>query len=504
MSFVGIEFAFFLPALILAYWALPRRAAWQNGFLLAISYAFYASWSIRFVPLLLACTAVDYWAALSIERGRLRRAAGEAAGDAAAVQAGERLARFALGTSVAAGLGVLAWFKYVGFFADSLNTMLGTVGLDASVPVLRLLLPLGVSFFTLQKLGYVLDVYHGRIEPERSPLRFALFVAYFPQLTAGPISRAGSLLPQLARPRALAPALAASGAATFLLGYALKGWIADWAGPALVDPVFASPGEYSVLGHWMALVGYAIQVFCDFAGYSLLAIGTSRLLGIELPVNFDYPFLSRSLPEMWRRWHITLNQWLFDYIYNPLVTGGGRFRGRLDAGLMVVFLASGLWHGASLTFVLWGALHGAGMIVHRHWDTYYRGLCRKDRVWVKRRQAAWYGRTAWVLTQLFFLLTLVPFRAPGFGDMAGFARGLVTSAGSALPGIGSLPSLINLSGAFAFMVLYHLAATERGKATWRRFLALPAPVRGLAYGLGVVYLLLWVPVGSSTFIYRQF
>ena len=504
MSFVGIEFAFVLPAIILAYWALPRRAAWQNGFLLAVSYAFYASWSVRFVPLLLACTAVDYWAALAIERGRLRRAAAEAAGDGAAARAGDRLTRMALALSVAAGLGVLLYFKYVGFFADSLNTLLGVVGLDAGVPVLRLLLPLGVSFFTLQKLGYVLDVYHGRIEPERSPLRFALFVAYFPQLTAGPISRAASLLPQLARPRAIAPALVASGAATFLLGYALKGWIADWAGPALVDPVFAAPAEFSVLGHWMALVGYAAQVFCDFAGYSLLAIGTSRLMGIELPVNFDYPFLSRSLPEMWRRWHITLNQWLFDYIYNPLVTGQGRLRGRLDAGLMIVFLASGLWHGASLPFLLWGVLHGIGMVVHRRWDTYYRGLCRKDRVWVRRRQAAWYARGAWALTQSFFLLTLVPFRAPGFGAMADFARGLVTSAGAAVPGVGSLPSLINLSGAAAFLLLYHLAATPRGKATWHRFLALPAPVRGLAYGLGVVYLLLWVPVGSSTFIYRQF
>ena len=499
MSLVGIEFAFVLPLVLLAHWVLPRRATVQNVFLLLASYLFYASWNWRFVPLLLLATVVDYVLAIAIER---TRPADEDASEGAA--AARRRAQWLLGASIAFNLAILGYFKYVGFFAESLGQLLGAFGITASMPVLRILLPLGISFFTLQKLGYVIDVYFGRQPACRSPLVFALFVAFFPQLTAGPISRAGQLIPQLAQPRRLGPELAAAGVGALVIGYVLKAFVADWVGPTIVDPVFRAPDQFAVGAHWLAIVGYALQVFGDFAGYSLLAIGVGRLLGIELPTNFDYPFLSRSLPEFWRRWHITLNTWLFDYVYNPLVTGGGRMRGRLDVGMMVVFLASGLWHGASATFVLWGALHGIGMIVHRRWDTFYRGLCRADRTWVARRKLPVYAVGAWAVTQLFFVLTLVPFRAPGFADMTTFARGLVTSPGAEYPDLMSVPVLLVLAGVVAFLVGYHLSAMPATRRAWERFVALPAPVRGVAYGLAIVYLLLFLPVGASTFIYRQF
>ena len=499
MSLVGIEYAFVLPLLLLAHWLLPRRAGVQNAFLLAVSYLFYASWNWRFVPLLLLATAADYLLAIGIDDRR--PADGD---DSVEADRARRRMRVLLAASVAVNLGVLGWFKYSGFFVDSLASLLGSVGLPVSLPVLRILLPLGVSFFTLQKLGYVVDVYYGRVRASRSPVQFALFVAFFPQLTAGPISRAAQLLPQLATPRRLTPELVSAGVGALVLGYVLKALVADWIGPNVVDPVFAAPDSFSVAAHWLAAVGYALQVFGDFAGYSLLAIGTGQLLGIGLPTNFDYPFLSRSLPEFWRRWHITLNTWLFDYVYNPLVTGQGGMRGRLDAGMMVVFLASGLWHGASATFVLWGALHGVGMIVHRRWDAFYRDLCRRDRKWVARRRLASYAAASWAVTQLFFVLTLVPFRAPSFTQMSSFARGLVTSPGTGFPELTALPVLVVLAGIVTFLVGYHLAALPATRRLWERFVAMPAPVRGFAYGMAIVYLLLFLPLGASTFIYRQF
>lgn len=390
MSLAEVEFAFFFPAVFLVYWLLPRRATWQNAVLLAASYLFYASWNPRLLPLLALSTAVDYWVARYLGR-ELRP------GDAAAKPGHEHGRSAALGLSLACNLGVLGYFKYAGFFAESLNALLTAIGLPGSLPVLRLALPIGISFYTVQKIGYVLDVYYGRLEPCRSGLSFATFVAFFPQLLAGPITRGGPMLPQFSAPRRLTPEAVSSGAATFLIGLVLKAYVADLLARELVDPVFAAPGEYARGAHWAALLGYAAQVFGDFAGYSLMAIGVGRLLGFELPRNFNYPFLSTSLPEFWQRWHITLNTWLFDYLYGPLVTSRSFLRGRLDLCFLLVFGVSGLWHGATWSFVLWGVWHGLGLAAHRRWDEFYRGLCRKDRAYVALRRSTGYAAGAWLL-----------------------------------------------------------------------------------------------------------
>lgn len=492
MSFTELEFAFFLPAVLVAYWLLPRRAALQNGALLAASYLFYASWNVRLLPLLVLSTAVDFCVARYLDA--VRHAEGAESRDGARAR---RRMRAALALSLGVNLGALAWFKYAGFFAESLAALLATAGLPHAFPTLRIVLPLGISFYTLQKLGYVLDVYQGRERAERSPLVFATFAAFFPQITAGPISRAASLLPQLRAPRRPLAAQAAAGVGAFFLGFTLKAYGADLLGEMLVTPVFGDPARFSVASRWLALLAYAAQIFCDFAGYSLLAIGVARLVGIELPVNFNFPFVSRSLPEFWRRWHITLNAWLFDYVYGPLTTGP--MRGRLDAGLIVVFLASGLWHGAGATFLLWGLLHGVGMVAHRRWDDFYRGLCRRDRAWVARRKTRGYVMTAWALTQLFFVLTLVPFGAGSVGEALAYARGLVGESGAEFVGFG-----VHASVTLLLLVVYHLLGAGRVAAWRERFVALPAPLRGAAYGLAVVWLLLFVPVGASAFIYRQF
>ena len=497
MSLTEVEFCYFLPLAFLAYWMLPRRTVWQNSFLLLASYLFYASWNPRLLLLLLAATAVDYAVTTYLDR----HPAPEGGATGEAQRALRR--RLALTISMAFNLGALGYFKFAGFFAESFNQLMTALGLPAALPILSLVLPLGISFYTLQKLGYVIDVYYGRIAACRSPLTFATFVAFFPQITAGPISRGAQLLPQLAAPRQLDPSLIAAGAGTFFLGFILKALAADSL-QILVDPVFSQPGEFGSGAHWVALIAYATQVFCDFAGYSLIAIGCARVFGIELPVNFNYPFLATSLTDFWRRWHITLNTWLFDYIYGPITTGAGRLRGQFAAGLIIVFLVSGLWHGAKWTFITWGLLHGIGMVVHYQWGEYYRSLCRRDRSYVKLRQRPAYKAAAWVLTQGFFLMALIPFRAPSLEDAARFAGSLVGHAGNGFPALGGLRVQLNLLAIALFLVIYHLAELQILRPWRDRFFALPAPVRGATYGLVIVYLAMFVPVGSSTFIYRQF
>jgi alginate O-acetyltransferase complex protein AlgI len=489
MSFVEIESLYFLPLALVLYWLLPRRAAVQNAFLLVASWVFYSAWNWRWLPLLLIGGVLDYVVGRVIEANR-----------------GEdrlRTRRLALAVSLTWNLGALAYFKYTNFFLESAQALLNAFGIQASTPVLSIILPLGISFYTLQRISYVVDVYSGRETACTSLPRFLLFAGYFPQVIAGPIARASELLHQLATPRHLLADNVARGGGEFLLGFALKAWVADTIGSQVVTPVFESPGAWSVATHWFALIGYAMQVFGDFAGYSLMAIGCSRLLGLELPINFNHPFLSRSVPELWRRWHITLNRWLFDYIYGPMTTSRGWFRGRLDVALLVTFLASGIWHGAAVTFVLWGLWHGVGMIVQRRWDEKYRTWCRKDRKFIELRKSAGYAAAAWLLTQLFFVLSLVPFRASDTSNMLQFARSLLVSDGAETLRLSTVTAMNVLLG-MGLVVGYHLTGTARFAALWGRFLALPAPLRGAVYGAVIAYLIVFVPVGASTFIYRQF
>jgi alginate O-acetyltransferase complex protein AlgI len=495
MMLSEVEFVFFFPAVVLLHWLLPRKASWQNAFLLLASYLFYLTWNAKLIPLLLLATLVDYGV------GRYL-GAHPPADDLPPAEARRR--RLALAASLAWNLGTLAFFKYAGFFADSFNQLMTSMGLPSSLPVLRLILPLGLSYYTLQKLGYIIDVYYGRQEPCRSLLTFALFTAFFPQMIAGPISRASALLPQLQAPRSLDPDRVRSAALTFLVGFTGKAYIADFLGRTVVDPVFRNPDAFSVAGHWVGLVGYALQVFCDFGGYSFMALAAARFLGIELPVNFTTPFLASSLFDFWRRWHITLNTWLFEYIYTPLSTSRGFFYGRLDAALLVTFLASGIWHGATGTFVLWGVMQGLGLVAARRWDEFYRGLCRRDRSWVAVRKSGRYEAGAWALTQGFFLLSLVLFRAPSLGGALAYARGLVVSAGTQLPNLMTFKNAFNLAACLALFVAYHVFASGSGRPLRDRFLALPAPVRGMAYGLALVFLSLLMPTGAGAFIYGQF
>lgn len=303
----------------------------------------------------------------------------------------------------------------------------------------------------------------------------------------------------------LDPDRLASGAALFLLGYIQKAYVADTFGRWLVNPVFAAPTEYGALGHWVSVVGYALQVFNDFAGYSIMAIGLGRFFGVELPRNFDMPFFAKSLIELWRRWHITLNNWLFDYLYTPLTTSRGWWRGRAELAFLLVFLLSGLWHGAAWGFVIWGVLHGVGLVVRHRWDLYYKSLCRQDRVWVKRRKSRAYGFAALVLTQVFFVFTLGPFRGASWAGARDSMLGMFGAFGAGgLPTIDSGTGKLNLACALVFVVGYHVLGHPKGRRLLDGFLALPAPVRGAAYGGAVLFLGMFLPAAGGTFVYAQF
>jgi alginate O-acetyltransferase complex protein AlgI len=483
MSVTNIEFLFFLPALLLLYWCGPRWRVYQNGLLLLASYLFFGSWHWHLLLLIIAGTWLDFYVSRQFVREDLSAATRK------------RL----LIVSLAFSLGSLCFFKYAGFFASAANDALMSIGIEQALPVLKLLLPLGISYWTLQRVGYVLDTYWRRIEPARSLLDFSLFVCFFGQLAAGPISRGAELLPQLQHPRRLEPHWISSGCFAFLLGYTLKAFVGEILGESLVSRAFASPELYSSFYLWLGVLAFAGQVFSDFAGYSLMAIGTARLFAIELPQNFNAPFISRSLPELWRRWHITLNRWLFEYIFTPLTTSRGWFRNRLDIGLLIVFAVSGLWHGAAWTFICWGIMHGVGMVVHRNWDVLYRGLCRRNRSFVTVRKSLPYSLCSWLLTIGFFVLTLVPFRAADIQVAKVYFFGLFDSAGTQVLSISPLAVL-----SFAFIAGMHIIALGPFKVLTDYYLRIPPLLRGVGYGLAVALLILIVPFSSGTFIYQQF
>lgn len=346
MIFNSLEFAVFLAVVLLVIWRLDTRG--QNRFLLLASYLFYGYWDWRFLALIGGSTAVDYLVGRAL--GRYDEL---------------RVRRRLLVTSLAANLGSLATFKYLGFFADSLKTALGGLGAEALVPSIHILLPVGISFYTFQSMSYTIDVYRGRLEPVRDPVVFALYVAYFPQLVAGPIERAGRLLPQL-QSRRRRPASDEVFSAIGLIGSGLlfKVAIADQLA-GVVQEAF----DQSETASWHLLVigvyAFALQIYADFAGYSRIARGVSRLLGIELLVNFRTPYLAESITDFWRRWHISLSDWLRDYLYIPLGGNRGGSR-RTYRNLMLTMLLGGLWHGSSWTFVIWGGLHGGALAVERY------------------------------------------------------------------------------------------------------------------------------------------
>jgi alginate O-acetyltransferase complex protein AlgI len=482
-------FAWIFALIFFVHWALRRNAARKLWLLLA-SHAFYACFFIgnplAFFPklwagawselpvgwwfpgLLWLSTLLDYRVGLGIEdaaRPRTRRAW--------------------LLASLAVNLGVLAFFKYYGFFAENVLAVFAWLGLEPSFEPLRIFLPYGISFYTFQSLSYSIEVYRRHLPAERSFLNLAFFIAFFPQLIAGPIVRAMTFLPQTRSDRRLADVDLRGCATLFLVGFVKKACVAD--GLAFfVDGYFAAPARYDGWSAWAAMLSYAGQIYCDFSGYTDMAIAVARLLGFELCLNFDFPYLSRSPAEFWRRWHVSLSSWLRDYLYIPL--GGSRGSTALTRrNLLLTMLLGGLWHGAGWSFVAWGGLHGLALVAQREWGRLAAPPAR-----------ALLRQLALPLTFGFVVLAWVPFRAGDIGTTAAVWRAMLW------PGSGGAERVAHPA---LFLVLGGLAAVHalnrrRALATWWR--RLPGWSYAALLAAATALALFLKPVAYRAFIYFQF
>ena len=356
MLFNSLHFLLFFPVVAAVYFSLPYR--FRVYFLLAASYYFYMCWRPAYILLIIVSTLLDY--GCSIAMGN---------------KADRKDRRLFLLLSLVGNLGLLFSFKYFNFFSGSLETLFGQFNIYYHFPSLKVLLPVGISFYTFQTLSYTIEVYRGKQKAERNFPYFALYVAYFPQLVAGPIERADRLLPQVRANHDWDYDRAVDGLRQAIWGFFKKVVIADRLA-LLVNHIYATPGEYSSLPLLLATYFFAFQIYCDFSGYSDIAIGTAKIMGIDLMQNFNRPYHSKSIREFWQRWHISLSTWFRDYLYIPL--GGNRVarRSRWYFNIIIVFLISGLWHGANWTFVIWGSLHGfyllGGVVTEKLRD----GFCR--------------------------------------------------------------------------------------------------------------------------------
>jgi len=340
--FNSFQFLIFYIVVVAFFFALPQRFRWV--LLLAASYYFYMSWKAEYVVLIVASTLINYAVALGLERSEK-----------------PVIRRLLLGVGVSASLSILFTFKYLDFFSESVEATLASINIFREMPTWDLILPLGISFYTFQAVGYAIDVYRRETRAEHHLGIFALYVSFFPQLIAGPIERSAHLLPQFRGQKVLEPDRVRGGLQLVLWGLVKKVVIADKVS-VVVDTIYATPGDYSGPYLLLATIFFSVQIYCDFSGYSDMAIGTARVMGFDLMTNFRRPYFATSVAEFWRRWHISLSTWFRDYLYKPL--GGSRVTRPLWVrNILAVFLLSGVWHGASWTFVAWGAIHGGCMVV---------------------------------------------------------------------------------------------------------------------------------------------
>lgn len=364
MLFNSLEFFAFLAIVFSAYWIMKNSRKWQNVLLLVASYVFYGWWDVRFLSLIFLCSLVNFICGklIYITHNKVVKAS-------------------ALTLCCMICVGALCVFKYYNFFADSLKSILTLVGIKADFVTLNIVLPVGISFFTFQALSYTIDIALGKLKPSKSWVEFFAFIAFFPQLVAGPIERASNLLPQFQKDRSFSYENSLHGLCLMAYGLFKKMVVADTLA-MYVDKIFYMPELYATPTCILAAFFFSLQIYCDFSGYSDVARGVAKLFGFELMLNFDRPYLSKSFAEFWRRWHISLSSWFKDYVYIPL--GGNRVNVmKWIRNTMIVFLLSGLWHGAAWTFVIWGALHGAFLVVGGLKRKYFDGIDSLMPNWMK-------------------------------------------------------------------------------------------------------------------------
>lgn len=481
MIFPTVEFAVFFLIVFGVNWLLRTRTRLWQAFMLAASYFFYGYWDWRFVGLLMVSSVVNHGAALGMERYRNRRAR-----------------RLLLGLAVIFNLGIIGFFKYAFFFVEQAfwvaSRLPGETDFDRWIPVFdrvgMIVLPVGISFFTFQALSYVGDIYRGRMKPADSLLDFALYLAFFPQLVAGPIVRAVQLVGQLARP--YIPQRIDLGRAAWLIlgGLFKKIVVANFLAERIVDPVFSRPDLYGTWDTLFAVYGYAIQIYCDFSAYSDMAIGFCLLLGFRIPLNFDAPYFAGSIQQFWRRWHISLSSFLRDYLYIPL--GGSRGgASRIYRNLLITFLLGGLWHGAGWTFIAWGGLHGLYLCGERMLGQWMDRRGRRFDGWaaaITRRFVVWH----------LVCLSWLFFRGESFADAIAMLRAL--GRGAEPIQLLGLPVIVMIGIGY----LSQLLDGARCERAWDAFSRLHPVWQGVVAAVVFTMILGLGPTGVAPFIYFQF
>ena len=471
MQFTTLAYAKFFALAFVVTWLCARFRNLRLTFLLAASYFFYAQSGVAFLALIFACSTADFLLSHAIGRAK---------------DPSRRKAWLAL--TVVMNLGVLAYFKYAKFGVDTALATLSALGLHVPAPVLSIALPVGISFFTFESMSYVIDVYRGELEAHPSYLEYLTFVAFFPHLVAGPIVRPRDLLPQLARPPAWQGDAASSALLLIATGLFKKLAIADYLALNLVDRVFDAPTQYSALECYVAMVGYAVQIYADFSGYTDIAIGSAALLGVRFPPNFAAPYQAHDIVDFWRRWHISLSTWLRDYLYIPL---GGNRRGSLRTylNLIATMLLGGLWHGPSWTFVVWGGLHGVALAGNRAWrERFGDVLGNKPLLRV----------LATFTTFHFVVLAWIFFRAHTFRDARAIFGQFSTFTGYH-PNLDARVLLV-----LAFGLGMHFLPLELEAKLRVRFGALPGIVQGVALFALLLLVRRMASAEAVPFVYFQF
>lgn len=483
MLFNSLSYAIFLPVVFGFYWLLPHRFRWV--LLLASSYYFYMSWNVRYVVLILFTTIVSYISALAMER-----------------MESKSKKKLVLAVTLIACLGVLFVFKYFNFFSDSVSSFARMLSIPMHPVTLKLMLPVGISFYTFQTLSYVIDVYKGDVEVERHFGVYATFVSFFPQLVAGPIERSRNLLHQIREKHIFDYNCASYGMKLLTWGFFKKLVVADNLA-VYVDRIYNHPPLYEGGSLIVATVFFTFQIYCDFSGYSDIAKGTAQLMGIDLMTNFDSPYFSASIKEFWSRWHISLSTWFRDYVYIPL--GGNRVsRMRHYLNLILTFLVSGLWHGANWTFVVWGGLHGFMQVAEQ-----IAGLPAASRKQGGEKQ----GLKWWLRVLAVFVLVCLAwifFRANTLGDawyllthmFAGldnpyqYVRQIATDLDM------WIPRAVHLSLYLLLLLVYDYASLKNDVITW---VSSRSTAVRYAFYFGLVTLIIFSrSITESTFIYFQF
>ena len=482
MIFSSFEFLIFYVVVVALFFAVPQRLRWIV--LLSASYYFYMSWRAEYVVLIVAATLINYAAGLGMERSR------------------DPVVRKALLVAgVSSSLGILFTYKYADFVSESVQQALGGLGYAAEMPYLHLVLPLGISFYTFQAIGYAIDVYRGDTRAERHLGIFALYVSFFPQLIAGPIERSHRLLPQFRRNHYLVPERVTSGLQLVLWGLVKKLIVADSVA-VVVDTVYADPSAFSAPYLLLATVFFTVQIYCDFSGYSDMAVGTARILGYDLMTNFRRPYFARSVAEFWRRWHISLSTWFRDYVYKPL--GGNRVSRPLwMRNILVVFVLSGIWHGANWTFLAWGLVHGLTLIGSALTEAPRRRLV--EAIGLARMPVLHHGVQVAIVVVI-AIVAWVFFRAQSIGEAMDVIAGFGDWEGARLGTLFTL-GLTRFQMATSVLGIFVLFLVEAAQEFRPRIVDRAWDNRGVRWALyaGAVYGIVSFGVfGQIEFIYFQF